>query len=120
MTDPQVDTVPTQEEGQRPFVRVCTLADLPEVGAVQADFDGRLVAIARDSQGTVHAFDDTCTHANVSLSEGDVEEGTVECWLHGSRFDMTTGEPTGLPATQPIAIHTVKIEGEDVLVALHP
>ncbi len=100
------------------FVRVCTLADLPEVGAVQADFDGRLVAIARDSSGEVHAFDDTCTHANVSLSEGDLDGDTIECWLHGSRFDMNTGEPTGLPATKPIAIHTVKIEGEDVLVAL--
>lgn len=114
MTEPVTD----QDAGQLSFVRVCTLADLPEVGAVQASFDGRLVAIARDSAGTVHAFDDTCTHANVSLSEGDVDGGTIECWLHGSRFDMTSGEPTGLPATQPIAIHTVKIEGEDVLVAL--
>ena len=104
--------------GAQAFVRVCTVADLPEVGAVQANLDGRLVAIARDSTGAVHAFDDTCTHANVSLSEGDVDGHTIECWLHGSRFDMTTGEPTGLPATQPIAIHTVKVEGEDVLVAL--
>ncbi|MCK0113775.1 non-heme iron oxygenase ferredoxin subunit [Ornithinimicrobium sp. F0845] len=112
------ESLRTGDLGQQSFVRVCTLADLPEVGAVQASFDGRLVAVARDSSGRVHAFDDTCTHANVSLSEGDVEGHTVECWLHGSRFDMTTGEPTGLPATQPIAIHTVKIEGEDVLVAL--
>ena len=113
MTEPLQTDVPRLD-----FVRVCTLDDLPEVGAVQASFDGRLVAIARDSSGEVHAFDDTCTHANVSLSEGDLDGGTIECWLHGSRFDMTTGEPTGLPATQPIAIHTVKIEGEDVLVAL--
>ena len=91
------------------FVRVCTLADLPEVGAVQASFDGRLVAIARDSSGAVHAFDDTCTHANVSLSEGEVDGCTIECWLHGSRFDLHTGEPTGPPATVPIAVHTVRV-----------
>ena len=120
MSESLTEHARTDDAGTLSFVKVCTLADLPEVGAVQASFDGRLVAIARDSSGEVHAFDDTCTHANVSLSEGDLDDGTIECWLHGSRFDMTSGEPTGLPATQPIAIHTVKIEGEDVFVALHP
>ncbi|MDQ3383096.1 MAG: non-heme iron oxygenase ferredoxin subunit [Actinomycetota bacterium] len=102
------------------FVRVCTLDDLPEVGAACADIDGRKVAIARDSFGDVHAFDDTCSHANVSLSEGEVDGTTIECWLHGSRFDMLTGAPTGLPATRPIAVHTVRLDGDDVLVAIHP
>ncbi len=102
----------------RPFVAVCTLADLPTVGAVQADFDGRLVAIARDSAGHVHAFDDTCSHQNVSLSEGELDGCEIECWLHGSRFDMTTGRPTGLPAILPIAVHTVRLDGDQVLVAL--
>ena len=99
-------------------VRVCTLADLPEVGAVRADIDGRRVAIARDSAGRVHAIDDTCSHANVSLSEGELDGCTIECWLHGSRFDLRTGEPSGPPAIVPIAVHTVRIEGDDVLVAL--
>jgi 3-phenylpropionate/trans-cinnamate dioxygenase ferredoxin subunit len=100
------------------FVRVCTVQDLPEVGAVKADFDGRPVTIARDSSGDVHAFDDTCTHENVSLSEGELDGTTIECWLHGSRFDMITGRPTGLPATKPVTVHTVKVEGDDVYVAL--
>ena len=100
------------------LVRVCTLDDLPEVGAVRADIDGRRVAIARDSAGRVHAIDDTCSHANVSLSEGEVEDGTIECWLHGSAFDLTTGQPTSPPAITPIAVHTVQIEGNDVYVTL--
>ncbi|MBW8173196.1 non-heme iron oxygenase ferredoxin subunit [Ornithinimicrobium sp. Arc0846-15] len=100
------------------FTKVCSLADLPNVGAVCADFDGRRVAIARDSSGAVHAFDDTCSHAKVSLSEGDVEDDVIECWLHGSGFNMKTGKPTSLPATEPIAVHTVQIEGDDVYVAL--
>ncbi len=100
------------------FVRVCTVDQLPQVGAVVADFDGRRVAIVRDSYGEVHAIDDTCSHANVSLAEGDVEGKTLECWLHGSRFDLESGAPTGLPATVPVAVHTVKIEGSDVYVAL--
>ncbi|HKJ12921.1 MAG TPA: non-heme iron oxygenase ferredoxin subunit [Ornithinimicrobium sp.] len=100
------------------MIRVCALADLPEVGAVCAELDGHRVAIARDSGGEVHAVDDTCSHAQVSLSEGEVEGRTIECWLHGSRFDLVTGRPTGLPAITPIAVHEVLIDGDDVYVEL--
>jgi 3-phenylpropionate/trans-cinnamate dioxygenase ferredoxin subunit len=100
------------------FVRVCSLSDLPGVGAVQAEVDGELLAIVRDSAGEIHAIDDTCSHANVSLSEGDVEDGEIECWLHGSRFDLRSGKPTGLPATSPIAVYPVKIDGDDVFVSV--
>jgi len=100
------------------FVRVCCIADLPAVGAVQAEIAGLRVAIVRDSAGNVHAIDDTCSHANVSLSEGDVEDGEIECWLHGSRFDLRSGRPTGLPATAPIAVYPVKIDGDDVFVSV--
>ena len=100
------------------FVRVCSVDDLPEVGAVAADIDGTLVAIVRDSAGDIHAIDDTCSHANVSLSEGEVEDCTIECWLHGSRFDLRSGNPTGLPAITPIAVYPVKIDGGDVFVSV--
>jgi 3-phenylpropionate/trans-cinnamate dioxygenase ferredoxin subunit len=100
------------------FVRVCSVDDLPEVGAVAADINGTLVAIVRDSAGDIHAVDDTCSHANVSLSEGEVEDCSIECWLHGSRFDLRTGKPTGLPAITPIAVYPVKIDGGDVFVSV--
>jgi len=100
------------------FVRVCALDDLPTVGAVQAEVNGKVVAIVRDSAGDIHAIDDTCSHANVSLSEGDVEDTAIECWLHGSRFDLRTGKPIGLPATTPIAVYPVKIDGGDVFVSV--
>jgi 3-phenylpropionate/trans-cinnamate dioxygenase ferredoxin subunit len=100
------------------FVRVCSIDDLPTVGAVQAEVAGQRVAIVRDSAGDIHAIDDTCSHANVSLSEGDVEDGEIECWLHGSRFDLRSGKPTGLPAVTPIAVYPVKIDGDDVFVSV--
>lgn len=100
------------------FVRVCRLDELPATGAVAADIDGRRVAIVRTDDGDVHCVDDTCSHANVSLSEGELDGCTLECWLHGSRFDLRTGEPTGLPAIAPIAVHTVRTEGDEVFVAL--
>ena len=100
------------------FVRVCSVDDLPKVGAVQAEIAGKKIAVVRDSAGGVHAIDDTCSHANVSLSEGDVEKGEIECWLHGSRFDLRSGKPTGPPAIIPIAVYTVKIDGDDVFVSV--
>jgi 3-phenylpropionate/trans-cinnamate dioxygenase ferredoxin subunit len=100
------------------FVRVCSIEDLPAVGAVQAEVAGTQVAIVRDSAGDIHAIDDTCSHANVSLSEGEVEDGEIECWLHGSRFDLRSGKPTSLPATAPISVYPVKIDGGDVFVSV--
>ena len=102
------------------FVRVCRLDELPEVGAAAADIHGKIVAIVRTESGAVHAVDDTCSHANVSLSEGELDGCTLECWLHGSRFDIRTGEPSGPPATIPIAVYPVKIEGDEVYVATTP
>jgi 3-phenylpropionate/trans-cinnamate dioxygenase ferredoxin subunit len=79
--------------------RACSLDELPEVGAVRVVLDGVPVAVVRDEDGEVHAVSDTCSHAEVSLSEGEVDDSTIECWLHGSRFDLRTGEPTALPAS---------------------
>jgi nitrite reductase/ring-hydroxylating ferredoxin subunit len=95
--------------------RVAALADLADETAVRVQVGSTRVCLAR-SGGEVFAVNDICSHADVSLSEGDVEDGTVECWLHGSRFDLRTGRPTGLPATRPVATYPVTIEGGDVLV----
>lgn len=98
-------------------MRVAALSELPEEGAVRVDVAGRALCIAR-SQGKVYALNDACSHADVALSEGDVEDGTVECWLHGSRFDLRTGAPTGLPATKSVPTYPVTVIGDDVFVKL--
>ncbi|MFI7589009.1 non-heme iron oxygenase ferredoxin subunit [Spongisporangium articulatum] len=99
------------------FERACSVGDVPEPGSAHQVFvGGEMLAIVKDSEGTIHAIEDTCTHAMISLSEGDVDGCTIECWLHGSRFDLRTGEPTGLPAITPVEVYPVKIEGDDVLV----
>ncbi|NLT53836.1 MAG: non-heme iron oxygenase ferredoxin subunit [Actinomycetales bacterium] len=102
-------------------VRVCALDDLDEVGALRVVVAGEPIAVVRDEEGHLHAIDDTCTHAQVSLSEGEVEGCTIECWVHGSRFDLRTGQPLSLPATRPVAVYAVTVEGDDVLVDVtHP
>jgi len=95
----------------------CALADIPEAGAVRVEFGVEPVCLV-NTEGEVFAIRDVCSHADIPLSEGDVEGTTVECWLHGSRFDLRTGKPTGLPATVPVPVYETKIEGGDVLVRL--
>ncbi|MCW2621377.1 MAG: Rieske (2Fe-2S) iron-sulfur protein [Frankiales bacterium] len=93
------------------------LQDLPPDTPLRVDLAGRPIFLAR-SRGSVHALTDECSHGQVALSEGEVEDGYVECWLHGSRFDLATGEPTGPPATRPVAVHPVRVDGQDVFVSL--
>ncbi len=96
----------------------CAASDVPEEGAVRVTIGGRPVCLAR-SEGEYFALYDVCSHADVPLSEGDVEDTTIECWLHGSRFDLTTGRPTGLPAFRPVPVYPTKIDGDDVYVSIN-
>jgi 3-phenylpropionate/trans-cinnamate dioxygenase ferredoxin subunit len=93
------------------FERVCVLGDLEEDVPLRAELHGTPISVVR-TEGEVFAVNDICSHANVSLSEGEVEDCQIECWLHGSSFDLRTGKPSGLPATRPIPVYPVKIEGE--------
>ena len=94
------------------FERACSLADLAEDEALAVILGPVTVAVARNGD-EVFAIQDLCSHASVALSEGEVADCTVECWLHGSRFDLRSGKPTGLPATEPVATFPVEVrDGE--------
>jgi 3-phenylpropionate/trans-cinnamate dioxygenase ferredoxin subunit len=97
------------------FQRALALADVPEDEAVGVTVGAQELAIARNGD-EVFAVEDICSHAAVALSEGEVDDCTVECWLHGSRFDLRTGKPTGLPATEPVATFPAEIRGDDIYV----
>ncbi|GAA2527692.1 non-heme iron oxygenase ferredoxin subunit [Rarobacter incanus] len=99
----------------------CLVSDLDPEAALPVELtapDGSdvEVAIVRDSDGGWHAIDDQCTHGAVSLADGEVEGCLIECWLHGSTFDLNTGMPTTPPASKPVRVYPVTIEGERVLV----
>jgi 3-phenylpropionate/trans-cinnamate dioxygenase ferredoxin component len=100
-------------------VRLCGRDELEPGTARCFDAAGRRIALVRIGD-EFHAVDDTCSHENYSLSEGEVlaEECEIECWKHGSTFDLLTGEPRSLPATKPVAVYAVRVEGADVLVEL--
>ncbi len=102
--------------------RVCSAAELGVGSARRVVVDGTPIAVVMDSAGVVHAIGDTCTHGDISLSEGFVEEApdgdaggpTIECWAHGSKFSLETGRPLTLPAYEPVPVYAVEIVDGDV------
>lgn len=105
------------------MVDVCTVGDIPDGGSLRVYVGERAVAVAR-CDGHVYAILDVCSHADVPLSEGEVSDCAIECWLHGSAFDLRTGVPLSLPATVPVPVFAVEVRGEGdsarVLVAEAP
>jgi 3-phenylpropionate/trans-cinnamate dioxygenase ferredoxin component len=100
-------------------VRLCAVDDLEAGGAARFVVDGPRVAVVRIGDD-VYAIGDRCSHADVSLAEGEVHEDTVEleCWKHGSTFSLKTGEPSTLPATKPVPVFEVRVREGDVYVEL--
>jgi 3-phenylpropionate/trans-cinnamate dioxygenase ferredoxin subunit len=102
------------------MIRVCSVDDVPKGGTLPVSTGGVEVAIVHGEDGTYYAIYDECSHAEVPLSEGEVDGHTVECWLHGSRFDLRTGKPTGPPATAPVPVYPVEVRDGDVYISLEP
>lgn len=99
--------------------RVCALGDLASDTATRFELDGMGVAVVRVGDD-VYAIGDRCSHANFSLSEGEVDPAacTLECWKHGAVFSLRTGEPLTLPATKPVAVYDVDLRNGDVYLSV--
>jgi 3-phenylpropionate/trans-cinnamate dioxygenase ferredoxin component len=101
------------------LVKLATLGDLPENSVSAFEYAGQRIAIYRVGT-SIYATTDICSHEYAELSEGylDTDDCTIECPLHGSRFDIRTGAVLSLPAYEPIAAYPMRVEGQDVLVEL--
>jgi 3-phenylpropionate/trans-cinnamate dioxygenase ferredoxin subunit len=97
--------------------RVCAVSEVEPNTATRFVVEGTAIALVRIDDD-FYAIGDRCSHADVSLSEGEVDPGDkhLECWKHGSRFSLLTGEPDCLPATKPVPVFSVKVDGDDVYV----
>ena len=93
------------------FVAVCRIGDIGPGTAKRYVVDGVAMAIVRTDEG-VFAINDRCSHADVSLAEGEVDGCAIECWLHGSVFDLRTGVLLSLPAIEPVLIYGVQVVGD--------
>ncbi len=96
--------------------RVCALTELEVNRAKRVELAGLAIALVRDASDAVFAIGDTCTHGDISLSEGFVEGDALECWAHGSKFSLSTGVPQNLPAYEPVPVFSVEIRDGDVYV----
>ena len=98
----------------------CMADDVAAGTALRVELAGETgsieVAIVRDDEGDLHAISDICSHGQVSLSDGEVDGRTIECWLHGSTFDLRTGAPLSLPAIRPVPVYPLTLDGDRVLV----
>jgi 3-phenylpropionate/trans-cinnamate dioxygenase ferredoxin subunit len=100
-----------------PDVRVCSVDDVAAGTAARFDVDGHRLCVV-NIEGTFYVIGDECSHEDYSLSEGDVweDEREIECPKHGSMFSLVTGEAISLPATRPVPVYSVHIDGTDVIV----
>jgi 3-phenylpropionate/trans-cinnamate dioxygenase ferredoxin component len=100
-------------------VRVGSVDEFPAGSARRVDVGGHRLAVVRIGDD-FYVIGDECSHADYSLSEGEVwdDECEIECPQHGSTFSLKTGEPKTLPATQPVATYEVRVDGDDVLVSV--
>lgn len=100
------------------FVPVAKVSEVPDPGKIVVEVDERLVGLFHVG-GTFYAIDDVCTHDDGPLAEGELEGYEVICPRHGARFDVRDGKALTMPATQPTAVHEVKVEGDQVFVKLN-
>ncbi len=96
---------------------VAALADLAPGSATKFEVGGRNVAVVRIGDD-VYAIGDTCSHADVSLSEGEVWADTkeLECWKHGSSFSLETGAPATLPAVMPVPVYVASVVDGNIVI----
>jgi 3-phenylpropionate/trans-cinnamate dioxygenase ferredoxin subunit len=96
--------------------RICSLDELKPGKALRVKINDHAIAIVRTPNGEVKALDDKCSHGEISLSEGFVDNETIECWAHGAKFDLNTGKPLSLPAYEPVATYEILIDNNDIYV----
>jgi 3-phenylpropionate/trans-cinnamate dioxygenase ferredoxin subunit len=99
------------------FHKVATADELPPGGKKMVEVDGRAIAVFH-VDGEYYAIDDVCTHDGGPLAEGMLDGYEIECPRHGARFDVRTGKVLCMPAFEDVTSHTVKVEGNDILVRL--
>ena len=95
---------------------VCPVSELAPNQAKRVVVGGSPMALVLDAEGVIHAIGDTCTHGDISLAEGFVEDDTLECWAHGSKFELTTGKPLTLPAYEPVPVYEVELRDGDIYI----
>lgn len=100
--------------------KLCSVMDIPDGEARRFDLGTLRIAVVHIG-GDFYAIGDRCSHADISLAEGEVDPAarTLECWKHGSCFSLETGEPSTLPATKAVPTYELRVDDGDLYVEVH-
>lgn len=98
---------------QTEWTRVASASEVKPGSVIMVTVEDDPIALAR-VDGEFLAINDVCSHEYVLLHDGFVQGDEIECPEHGSKFSLRTGAVRGLPATQPVEVYEVRVEGEDV------
>jgi 3-phenylpropionate/trans-cinnamate dioxygenase ferredoxin subunit len=99
-------------------VRICAVEDIKPGKAIRVKVGEEAIAIVRTKADQIYALNDKCSHGEISLSEGFVDNETIECWAHGAKFSLETGEALTLPAFEPVAKYEVIIDNGDIFLEI--
>ncbi|MEN9989877.1 MAG: hypothetical protein RL508_856 [Actinomycetota bacterium] len=101
-------------------IRICPVDDIKKGKAIRVKLGDEAIAIVRTPSGEVKAINDKCSHGEVSLSEGFVDDETIECWAHGAKFSLETGDALTLPAFEPVSVYPIIIEDNTIYLDYDP
>ena len=99
-------------------IRICAVDDIKPGKAIRVKIGETAIAVVKTKAGEIHALDDKCSHGEISLSEGFIDNETIECWAHGAKFSLATGEALTLPAFEPVAVYEVIIDNGDIFIEI--
>ena len=95
------------------FLKIATVDEILPGRAKMVDVGGKEVAVFNVA-GSFYAIDNNCTHVGGPLCEGEIDGCEVTCPWHGAVFDVTSGQPLGPPASQPVTRYDLRVNGADI------
>lgn len=104
-------------QSDKEFIKVASVEDVKPGKMLCATVNNQRILLANDN-GDIYAADDMCTHEDASLCTGSLKGHLVKCPLHGSRFDLKSGNPLEDPADEPLRVYPVKVVGNEIFVKL--
>ena len=99
-------------------IRICDVDDIKPGKAIRVKIGETAIAVVKTKAGEIRALDDKCSHGEISLSEGFIDNETIECWAHGAKFSLATGEALTLPAFEPVAVYEVIIDNDEIFIEI--
>ena len=101
-------------------IKICAVEAIKKGKSIRVKLGDQAIAIVRTPSGDVKAINDKCSHGEVSLSEGFIDDETIECWAHGAKFSLETGAPLTLPAFEPVEVYPIIIENDTIYLDYDP